>query len=45
MLGTIAKENDKDLTILKSYFSKVVKERAKQDEVWQAYYEEKQWIG
>ena len=45
MLGTIAKENAKDLAILKNYFAKVVKERASSDELWKAYYEEKRWIG
>lgn len=44
MLGTIAKENDKDLGVLKTYFSKVVKERAKDNELWNAYYQEKKWI-
>nr|WP_020620482.1 AAA family ATPase [Paenibacillus daejeonensis] len=45
MLGTIAKENEKDLGILKSYFAKVVKARAGEDELWKALYEEKRWIG
>ncbi|MDO3411416.1 AAA family ATPase [Saccharibacillus sp. CPCC 101409] len=45
MLGTIAKESEKDLGALKTYFSKVVKERAKTDERWDAYYKEKKWIG
>lgn len=44
MLGTIAKENDKDLSVLKTYFAKVVKERAKDNELWNAYYQEKKWI-
>lgn len=45
MLGTIAKENDKDLSVLKTYFSKVVKERANDEGIWKQYYEEKKWIG
>ncbi|SFF02337.1 AAA domain (dynein-related subfamily) [Paenibacillus algorifonticola] len=45
MLGTIAKENEKDLSILKTYFSKVVKERSKEDVIWKDYYEERKWIG
>ncbi|KQY94554.1 AAA family ATPase [Paenibacillus sp. Root52] len=45
MLGTIAKENEKDLSILKSYFSKIVKERAREEGIWKDYYEEKKWIG
>lgn len=45
MLGTIAKENEKDLSILKSYFSKIVKERARDEGIWKDYYEEKKWIG
>ncbi len=45
LLGTIVKENDKDLSILKAYFSKVVKERAGQDEIWKEYYSERKWIG
>lgn len=45
MLGTIAKENEKDLGILKNYFAKVVKARASEDELWKAFYEEKRWIG
>lgn len=45
MLGTIAKENDKDLSILKTYFSKVVKERSREEGMWKDYYEERKWIG
>jgi MoxR-like ATPase len=44
MLGTVAKENSKDLQVLKTYFAKVVKERAKGNELWDAYYQEKKWI-
>lgn len=45
MLGTIAKENDKDLSVLKTYFSKVVKERSKDEGIWKQYYEEKNGSG
>ncbi|SMF84871.1 MoxR-like ATPases [Paenibacillus uliginis N3/975] len=45
MLGTIAKENEKDLSILKTYFSKVVKMRSKDEGIWSRYYEEQKWIG
>ena len=45
MLGTIAKENDKDLSVLKAYFSKVVKERSKEEGIWKDYYEEKNGSG
>lgn len=45
MLGTVAKESTKDLSVLKSYFSKVVKERARTESLWDAYYKEKKWIG
>lgn len=45
MLGTIAKENDKDLSILKSYFSKIVKARSAEEEIWKNYYEARKWIG
>ncbi|WP_270170929.1 ATP-binding protein [Paenibacillus sp. SYP-B4298] len=45
MQGTIVKENEKDLALLKAYFSKIVKERAAVEPLWKAYYEEKQWIG
>lgn len=44
MLGTVAKESDKDLSVLKGYFSKVVKERARENELWKAYYEARTWI-
>ncbi len=44
MLGTVAKENEKDLAALKTYFSRVVKERAREDQLWATYYEEKKWI-
>ncbi|MFD1888192.1 ATP-binding protein [Paenibacillus wenxiniae] len=44
MLGTVAKEDEKDLGALKTYFSRVVKERAGQDTMWAAYYEAKKWI-
>ncbi|RXZ84849.1 AAA family ATPase [Paenibacillaceae bacterium] len=44
MLGTIAKDDQKDIQILKTYFSKVVKERAKGQDLWGAYYNEKKWI-
>ncbi len=44
MLGTVAKEDEKDLGALKTYFSRVVKERAGQDRMWAAYYEAKKWI-
>ncbi|MNJ49443.1 hypothetical protein D3C77_446730 [compost metagenome] len=44
MLGTIAKENDKDLSVLRTYFAKVVKERAKDNELWNRYYQVKKWI-
>lgn len=44
MLGTVAKENTKDLHVLKTYFAKVVKERAKGNELWDAYYQERKWI-
>ncbi|WP_211296498.1 ATP-binding protein [Paenibacillus donghaensis] len=44
MLGTIAKENDKDLAVLRTYFSKVVKDRAQEDGIWKEYYREKKWI-
>lgn len=44
MLGAVAKENHKDINILKTYFSKVVKERAKEEGLWGAYYNEKKWI-
>ncbi|MEW4369414.1 ATP-binding protein [Paenibacillus kandeliae] len=44
MLGTAAKEDEKDLGALKTYFSRVVKERARDSALWSAYYEAKQWI-
>ncbi|MET3288270.1 UNVERIFIED_CONTAM: MoxR-like ATPase [Brevibacillus sp. OAP136] len=44
MLGAVAKENHKDINVLKTYFSKVVKERAKDAGLWEAYYNEKKWI-
>lgn len=44
MLGTAAKEDEKDLGALKTYFSRVVKERARDSELWSAYYEAKKWI-
>ncbi|WP_322904191.1 AAA family ATPase [Paenibacillus campi] len=44
MLGTVAKEDEKDLGALKTYFSRVVKERAGQEPLWSAYYEAKKWI-
>jgi MoxR-like ATPase len=45
LLGTVVKENDKDLSILKAYFSKVVKERSVEEAVWKDYYQERKWIG
>ncbi|MCM3781826.1 AAA family ATPase [Neobacillus mesonae] len=45
MLGTIAKEDEKDMNILKTYFTKVVRERAKEEALWDAYYQERSWIG
>lgn len=44
MLGTVAKEDPKDIQVLKSYFAKVVKERAQGEELWRAFYSEKAWI-
>ncbi|WP_232698467.1 ATP-binding protein [Brevibacillus daliensis] len=44
MLGAVAKENHKDINVLNTYFSKVVKERAKEEGLWKAYYNEKKWI-
>ncbi|MGG1659917.1 ATP-binding protein [Brevibacillus sp. NRS-1366] len=44
MLGAVVKENQKDANILKTYFTKVVKERAKEEGLWGAYYNEKKWI-
>ena len=42
--GAVVKENQKDAGVLKTYFTKVVKERAKEEGLWGAYYNEKKWI-
>ncbi|MBG9772636.1 ATPase AAA [Brevibacillus laterosporus] len=44
MLGAVAKENHKDIHILQTYFSKVVKQRAKEEDLWGDYYNQKKWI-
>ncbi|ERI07572.1 ATPase family protein [Aneurinibacillus aneurinilyticus ATCC 12856] len=44
MLGAVVKDNHKDLNVLKTYFSKVVKERAKGEGLWEDYYNMKKWI-
>lgn len=44
MLGAVAKENHSDLSILKTYFTRVVKERAKGESLWADYYQAKKWI-